>query len=225
MRSPLKDMSPIGFTFKKPYPPGFGSLTGKPHLGVDILAPEGTPVFATEDGQAKAFWGAQGGNTVELVGTYTQRFMHLRSPGKSGYVRAGDVIGYSGNTGTSNYRHLHWDARGNGTGIHINNFVDPLSLITDEQEGEDMDRDKLIEMFTDLYGRTWKVLNSKDPNLDYIKREAVDAADRYLGGERYAPQSYIEKYINEKPMGSEAGMKLEQAWQIAQLSAEKIRSL
>jgi murein DD-endopeptidase MepM/ murein hydrolase activator NlpD len=91
---------------------------GRRHEALDILAPEGTPVLAVEDGAiAKLFESAQGGTTIyqfDPSNQFVYYYAHL-----SGYaedlkegdrVRRGQVIGYVGTTGNApkNTPHLHF---------------------------------------------------------------------------------------------------------------------
>jgi murein DD-endopeptidase MepM/ murein hydrolase activator NlpD len=71
-----------------------------PHRGVDIVAPEGTPVRATFDGIATDSTNDLGGISVRVTGRYGYTYnAHLQSIAKLGSVRAGDVIGYVSSTG------------------------------------------------------------------------------------------------------------------------------
>jgi murein DD-endopeptidase MepM/ murein hydrolase activator NlpD len=88
------------------YGDGFGAprYAGGYHLhaGVDILAPEGTPIRATFDGTASKTPNGLGGNAVIVSGgvgyTYNAH-LSAYSDHSSGPVSAGDIIGYVGDTG------------------------------------------------------------------------------------------------------------------------------
>lgn len=128
---PIKKWKEIKRTlkFKTPYPKGFGSLTGKPHLGVDYVIPVGTKIYAYADCEVKSLIGKEGGNTiwVKAKDGYLVRFLHLRDKAKSGKFKEGDIIGISGNTGLSTSPHTHCDVSKNGKLElnNLNNFVDP----------------------------------------------------------------------------------------------------
>lgn len=93
------------------------------HSGVDLAAPQGTPVQATADGVVtSAGWRGGYGILISLghgSGVQT-RYAHLSAiavqPGTR--VRAGQVIGYVGSTGNSTGPHLHYEVRVNGRAIN-----------------------------------------------------------------------------------------------------------
>lgn len=129
---PLKDFHKVRRTlrFKTPYPKGFGSLSGQPHLGVDYVVPVGTPLhaFYKTVEVVRSFHGTQGGNTawVKCEGKLV-RFLHLRELPKLGVYKAGEVFAYTGNTGVSTAPHTHSDVSTNGTLAlgNMKNFEDP----------------------------------------------------------------------------------------------------
>ena len=93
-------------------PRAFGDGFGAPrysggyhlHAGVDIIAPTGTPIYATFDGYASQHVNTLGGNAVVVTGAsgYTYN-AHLSSYSEhsSGPVGAGDIIGYVGDSGNA----------------------------------------------------------------------------------------------------------------------------
>lgn len=95
------------------------------HAGVDLAAPNGTPVYAAAAGQVAVAGHAGGyGLLVELEhgsGLET-RYGHLSRlnvvPGQT--VQTGELIGFVGSTGNSTGPHLHYEKRINGVP------VDPL---------------------------------------------------------------------------------------------------
>lgn len=102
------------------------------HGGVDYSTPVGSPIYARTDMTVnKAGVGSGYGNVVYATdknGTQ-YRYGHLDGfpPGmKAGdTIKAGDVIGYTGNTGVSSGAHLHYEARPNGGAPVDPNGIDP----------------------------------------------------------------------------------------------------
>jgi peptidoglycan hydrolase-like protein with peptidoglycan-binding domain len=99
---------------------------GRKHEGVDIIAAEGKLLYAVVDGTvSKLYWdqpGALSGNGLRIEqpnGTYFT-YLHLLSfaPGVTvgTQVKAGDVIGFVGTTGSSATPHLHFEIHPNGGG-------------------------------------------------------------------------------------------------------------
>ena len=91
------------------------------HTGIDFPVSYGTPVMAATDGTVRTQWNSAYGNMVILTapdGTETW-YCHLSSAKiRSGSVKAGDVIAYSGNSGNSTGPHLHFEVRpGAGSAI------------------------------------------------------------------------------------------------------------
>jgi murein DD-endopeptidase MepM/ murein hydrolase activator NlpD len=103
--------------------------TWRAHTGVDLAAPEGTPIVAVADGTV-ALAGRKGGygNAIELRHDqqYSTLYGHLsriREGIKTGAkVLQGDVIGYVGSTGFATGPHLHYEFLING--VHH----DPLGI-------------------------------------------------------------------------------------------------
>lgn len=101
------------------------------HLGLDLIAPAWTPVYAPFDGVivASGYTAAQG-NHVHFKPDHENtifRFMHFVKPGRArGKVSKGEIIGYVGTTGMSTGNHLHVDISKDFVNIYnINNFLDP----------------------------------------------------------------------------------------------------
>ncbi|WP_175410784.1 peptidoglycan DD-metalloendopeptidase family protein [Streptomyces sp. TRM64462] len=87
------------------------------HTGIDFPVQYGTPVMAATDGTVRTQWNSAYGNMVIVTakdGTETW-YCHLSSAKiRSGPVKAGDVIAYSGNSGNSTGPHLHFEVRPGG---------------------------------------------------------------------------------------------------------------
>lgn len=103
------------------------------HKGDDIGVPVGTPIIFTgaegatvkrvstqRDGKTGEVEGGGHNVLIELPDGSTAHFMHLRElPAlKEGQVlEAGDLIAYSGNSGTSTGPHLHFEVRQDGVAV------------------------------------------------------------------------------------------------------------
>lgn len=97
------------------------------HTGVDIAIVTGTPVQSSMDGEVVyAGWNNQGYGNLVIVenGPYRTYYAHLSEiPVEMGQaVRAGDIIGLSGNTGNSTGPHLHYEVRYNGQPLNPSEF-------------------------------------------------------------------------------------------------------
>lgn len=110
LRVPLRLSSPFGM---RVHP-----VTGIPtlHAGLDLVAPAGTPIYATADGRVLRAGPAGGyGNMVEIqhADGLVTRYGHMQSivveAGQE--VTAATVIGQLGSTGVSTGPHLHYEIR------------------------------------------------------------------------------------------------------------------
>ncbi len=93
------------------------------HEGMDIAAQTGTPVVAPADGVViKAGFGTGYGNMVEISHGYGVKTIYghnSRLNVKAGqHVRRGDIIAYSGDSGSSTGPHLHYEVRVNGLPVN-----------------------------------------------------------------------------------------------------------
>jgi murein DD-endopeptidase MepM/ murein hydrolase activator NlpD len=109
----------------------FGPRWGRLHAGIDIPAPDGTPIRAADSGTVALLQGvgASGGygnyTCVQHTTTMSSCYAHQSRLGTTlgASVRQGQVIGYVGNTGNSFGAHLHFEVRINGTP------VDPMGYL------------------------------------------------------------------------------------------------
>lgn len=99
------------------------------HTGVDFVASIGTPVYATADGVVNSAGYSTGGygNLVKIehaLGFMTY-YAHLNKVvvQKGTFVRRGQLIAYSGNTGNSTGPHLHYEIR------FLGNVISPKSFM------------------------------------------------------------------------------------------------
>ncbi|WP_442812816.1 peptidoglycan DD-metalloendopeptidase family protein [Streptomyces sp. NBC_01343] len=101
-----------------------GGMWMSVHTGIDFPVSYGTPVMSATDGTVRTQWNSAYGNMAIVTspdGTETW-YCHLSSTKiRSGKVKAGDVIAYSGNSGNSTGPHLHFEVRPGG-----GSAIDPL---------------------------------------------------------------------------------------------------
>lgn len=101
----------------------------RPHTGIDFAMPEGTPIRSIKDGivHLADYGNFNSGKTVFVKWSdgKTAIYGHLSNFSvKDGqYVKAGDLLGYSGNTGHSTGAHLHFGIKEGGR------FIDPSPYI------------------------------------------------------------------------------------------------
>jgi murein DD-endopeptidase MepM/ murein hydrolase activator NlpD len=99
------------------------------HLGIDIAAGEGAPVYAADSGVVVFSGWALGGYgymvMIDHGNGYQTLYAHLSNPtancGSS--VGQGGIIGYSGSTGNSTGAHLHFEVR------YLGGFVNPWYVL------------------------------------------------------------------------------------------------
>ena len=89
------------------------------HSGVDLAAPNGTPVFAADGGEVlQASYSGGYGNAILIYhgGGFATFYAHLSgfAVGPGQMVKRGQVIGYVGATGLATGPHLHFEVRING---------------------------------------------------------------------------------------------------------------
>lgn len=136
LRSPV----PIGrltsrFTYHRKHP-----ITGvvRPHLGIDLAAPIGTPIMAAADGKV-IFAGRRGGFGNQVIlkhgNGYKTYYGHLfrfaKGIRRGALVHQKEIIGYVGSTGLSTGPHLDYRIQENG--VFRNPFAikfKPRSILT-----------------------------------------------------------------------------------------------
>lgn len=118
---PIQLPTPTNVRFSSPFGMRKHPIAGtmRLHAGVDMAAPEGTPIRAAGSGVVlSAGWGGGYGNLVQINhgnGIVT-RYAHLSTiettPGTP--VSSGAIIGRMGTTGASTGTHLHFETRVHG---------------------------------------------------------------------------------------------------------------
>ena len=99
------------------------------HEGVDMAAPQGTPIYAAKEGKVTTTSYQAGGAgyyvSINHGDGFASIYMHMTNyivkPGQ--HVSTGQVIGYVGSTGGSTGPHLHFGISYKGT------YVNPMSYI------------------------------------------------------------------------------------------------
>ena len=98
------------------------------HQGVDLAAPQGTPVYASRAGRVTvAGYGSAAGYYVSInhLDGYSTMYMHLNnyvvSSGQT--VSAGQLIGYVGRSGVATGYHLHFGIAYNGAYVNPANYI------------------------------------------------------------------------------------------------------
>jgi len=122
---------PINYTrFSSPFGYRIHPIYGdwRFHYGVDLSAPQGTPIYASRSGQVTyATYDSSSGYYVSInhLDGFTTKYLHMThyivSPGQ--YVAAGQVIGYCGSTGASTGPHLHFSVYYNGTAVNPAKYI------------------------------------------------------------------------------------------------------
>lgn len=103
------------------------------HKGIDIAAPYGTPIYATESGtitQAESGWNGGYGTCVKIEHDNGEvaMYAHMSSLAEisyGDYVVKGQLIGYVGSTGDSTGNHLHFEIRS-----PYGSYEDPLDYVS-----------------------------------------------------------------------------------------------
>lgn len=135
-RGSLPDRTGIvgGWTITSYFGPRPDPFTGRAsgHGGMDLAAPQLTPLYAVKPGVIYQAWDpGGGGNWTRLQCDDGDMFgyghAHHYAPGPSGrHVEAGEVIAYVGSTGASTGAHLHFAYQPKGR----SGYGDPFDLLT-----------------------------------------------------------------------------------------------
>jgi murein DD-endopeptidase MepM/ murein hydrolase activator NlpD len=119
-----------GGTLSSWYGRRLSPISGQPHLheGIDIAAPDGSPVFAARDGSVRSVGQDPSlGNYVVLAHAngYNTVYGHLSvvlvKPGAQ--MSQGTIIGRVGSSGLSTGPHLHFEVRKEGRSLNPGTFL------------------------------------------------------------------------------------------------------
>ena len=108
------------------------------HSGIDIAAPQRTPIYAIQEGRV-TFSGWKGGygrciiidhnypNIPKIPRIQTKYAHNHRNIVQEGdYVQRGDIIGYIGSTGRSTGPHLHFEVVYKGNPVNPMDYIEKL---------------------------------------------------------------------------------------------------
>lgn len=188
------------------------------HLGTDYIISTGTRVIAPFDGIARTGQGPEGGNRIELECTvsgqkYVIRFLHLSKFIKSGAVKAGDVIAYSGNTGLSTAPHCHIDISKNAVDLNnFGNFVDPEKFNwLSENTMNPMDT-KIKDIPEVEFNKLHDICNAQYPGWtqEMYNKNGRNAFQEYLGVPNLVTMRDLWNYMENKPAFVEMRKNLQQ---------------
>ena len=116
IKFPFRDKEPVSQLFGA-RPEVYKHYGFAGHEGVDFAVPVGMPVVASADGQLWRLGSINGAYGIRAIVRHQWGstigftiYAHLSKTqgAELDHVKAGDVIGYSGNTGNSTGPHLHW---------------------------------------------------------------------------------------------------------------------
>ncbi len=99
------------------------------HHGIDLVADIGTPIYATADGVVSTTQKKKTGYGYLLMVNhgfgFETRYAHMNKfkVKKGRFVKKGDLIGWSGNTGRSTGPHLHYEIRFLGKSLDPKRFM------------------------------------------------------------------------------------------------------
>ncbi len=98
------------------------------HSGIDVATPQGTPVKAADDGMViySGSWGGYGKTVILDHGAHlTTLYGHLsRLYASTGaFVKKGQIVALSGNTGVSTGPHLHFEVRETGKPVNPQRYL------------------------------------------------------------------------------------------------------
>lgn len=117
-------------------------ISDRNHKGLDIAAPEGTEIYAAEEGWVvSSGWNSGGyGNVVMIehpdgyATVYAHMVMVYAVEGQ--YVTKGQLIGFVGNTGNSFGNHLHFEVRCQGICLDPAAFLNTMSMTRETKKEE-----------------------------------------------------------------------------------------
>lgn len=165
----------------------------RPHQGTDFGARKGTPLLAVNDGKIiDAGWRAGYGNTVKLqhTGGYVSLYAHLsKIRAKAGqYVKKGQIIGYSGNTGVSTGPHLHFGL------MKYGRWIDPMKVLRKESTVATVL--KKFTKYEDVTSTKYKKVEIK--GVQKYKKALLAHKDQNTSSYRWGITQLQSVYLNDR---------------------------
>ncbi|WP_096201001.1 M23 family metallopeptidase [Bacillus sp. FJAT-45350] len=173
----------------------FGTRDGK-HYGMDIAAPEGTPIKSIDDGVVtSSYYSDTYGNVVFVehpTGLETvYAHMHERDVSEGDFVTQGQVIGTVGNTGRSSGNHLHFEVHLGNWNIDKTNAIDPMLVLYEEQSMVVKDDIEVKELeYQEVLSMRYSVVDT----IEEVNEE--DVLDEILIEETQIESDYVYSVID-----------------------------
>lgn len=166
---------PIIGTISSPYGPR--GRRGRRHNGVDIPLKIGEPILSTFDGKVRyAKYNSGGFGYLVIVRhkngieTYSAHLSRLNvKPGD--YVKAGQIIGFAGNTGRSRGPHLHFEVR------YLDQTFDPQRLFDFESGALRYKTFALNKEFFNIHSRASEMLEDGEDDETLGVNEILASSD------------------------------------------------
>lgn len=160
----------------------FGSIESfreKPHSGIDFQMEAGTKIYSIKNGiiHLADYGSTNAGKTifVEWENGQTAIYGHLSkfAVTEGQKVKAGDLLGYSGNTGNSTGAHLHFGLKENGQ------FIDPSPYINQIQHMNDATQQIVTSQFnfSDFFHQHMNIFNDMLSNLKIYLINLIASSD------------------------------------------------
>ncbi|KYG33148.1 M23 family metallopeptidase [Alkalihalobacillus trypoxylicola] len=182
--------------------PTVGQLTdtygtrGGTHYGIDIAAPEGTPVIAVEGGKvSRSYYSSSYGNVIFIKHNHQDietvyAHLHQRFVEEGETVEKKDLIGTVGNTGRSSGNHLHFEMHYDEWDAEKSNSFDPLTVLGSDHES----------MYAALGHAEGDVLQTMSSYLDEEWEEEKEDVEQQQEVEEEQQQ---EKEVNQNELETE----------------------
>lgn len=162
-----------GFGSRSTFKTANGNWASTNHAGIDIGAPQGTPVKAPQVGVVTAVgYSPTLGKYIVLEhgAGVTTRFGHMEETDvqKGQRVEQGEQIGKVGQTGSATGPHLHYELRVNGKGVDPTKGIFPIDKLKAEEdvakalfEGQIARYDEQIKSADDDYQKALEIQDKK----------------------------------------------------------------